>query len=302
MRDIHYDSPQALSQLLSDYKLTVKKRFGQNFLVNGAARLRLVERLGIEGGETVWEIGPGVGALTHTLLAKDIKLLVFEIDRGFIRILRDVFVDCENLTIVEGDFVHTWKDEIVRSGPPDLIIGNLPYSSAAAIFLALIQGRVLARKIVCTVQKEGAIRMTARPSTPDYGSFSVLCSLFWQVRSIGELKPGSFVPAPRVQSTMVELVPRTQEPRVPVGYLMAITRALFASRRKTIRNNLKMLASQRHVDPEMLFAASDRAAVDIAARPETLSPERVETLLYEMYKCLPLLVDGENVIGTRSYM
>jgi 16S rRNA (adenine1518-N6/adenine1519-N6)-dimethyltransferase len=300
MRDIHYDSPQALARLLDEHKLTVKKRFGQNFLINHDARRRLVELLGIKGGERVWEIGPGVGALTRPLLEKDISLSVFEIDRGFVRLLRQVFADQEELTIVEGDFIRTWKGEIKRGGAPDLIIGNLPYSSAAAIFLALIQGKVQARKIVCTVQKEGAQRMTAAPGTSDYGSFSVLCSLIWEIRSMGDLKPGSFFPPPRVQSTMIELTPRGQNPRVPVEYLLTVTRSLFANRRKTIRNNLRMLAKNRDVDPDTLFGAALKAAVDVEARPETLSPGRVETLLWEMYECLPLLVDGEKVKGTRS--
>ena len=142
--------------------------------------------------------------------------------------------------------------------------------------------------------------MMAAPGTTDYGSFSVLCSLTWKIRSIGDLKPGSFFPPPRVQSTMIELIPRGRELQVPVEYLLTATRSLFANRRKTIRNNLRMLAKQQHADPEMLLGAAEKAAVEVQARPGTLDPKQVETLLREMYVCLPLLVDGEKAKGTRS--
>lgn len=285
---INYDSPKTVSRLLVEYGLTTKKRFGQNFLINPDARRRIVDSLRIGGGETIWEIGPGIGSLTHLLLRENVHLTAFEIDRGFIRVLNDLFSLNENLTIVPGDFVHTFKKILGTQGPPDIIVGNLPYRSAAAIFLVLIEAALRPTRIVCTVQKEAADRMIAQPGMPAYSSFSVLCALAWRIRTVGDLKAGSFFPAPKVRSTMLELSPVDEPPRISMGLLMRVTRGLFASRRKTIRNNLKMLAIDCKVDAASLSAAVQESGVNLDARPETLYPDQVVGLALILQRMLPI--------------
>ena len=284
--DADYDSPHALKTLLEDYGLTVKKRFGQNFLINRGAREKIVESLEIKKGDRVWEIGPGTGSLTYKLIEQDIQLIVFEIDRGFVRILTDLFGGNKHFKIVTGDFVDTWRQELQDGGAPDVIVGNLPYNSAAAIFLSLMEAEVTPKKLVCTVQKEAAQRMKAEPGTSDYSSFSVLCSLIWDIRSIGDLKGGSFYPAPRVRSTVLELVPARKPLEVSRAVLLRTVRELFAGRRKTIRNNLRQFAQKIDVPSEILITAVEDAGISTNQRPGELKPEIIQTLVLSIEKYL----------------
>jgi len=278
IRDADLDSPRELARILQDNGLTAKKRFGQNFLINHDVRKRIVETLGILGGELVWEIGPGIGSLTCKLVKKDIQLVVFEIDRGFVRLLKSSFSGVSDITVVEGDFMKTWQGVREASGEPDIIVGNLPYNCASAMFICLIEGGCAAKKIVCTVQREAADRMMARPGSPDYSSFSVLCALTWKMERLGDLNPGSFFPKPRVRSTIMSLSPLRRTHSVSAARLSASVRAIFAGRRKTIRNNLKKALAEHEQNVQKLIEETAKNEFDLDQRPETLPPDRVEEL------------------------
>ncbi len=226
----------------------------------------------------MWEIGPGIGALTLRLAPMEIRLTVFEIDHGFARLLKEALSTDGNVRVVEGDFIKTWSDCRRGLGNPDIIVGNLPYSSATAMFLSLIEGGVSARRIVCTVQKEAAMRMMALPGDPDYTSFSVLCALTWRIERLGDLNPGSFYPRPRVRSSILRLEPIDRARVSQPGELLRGVRALFAGRRKTIRNNLRMAVTGNKETIGGLFAEAEGRGFDLQKRPETLSPQRVEEL------------------------
>lgn len=279
IKSVDLSSPREIEGLLQSHGLTVKKRFGQNFLINRDARRRIVDALGISGGEVVWEIGPGLGSLTVDLARKRIRLIAFEIDHGFVRLLEDAFREESGITIVEGDFMKTWPGIHESSGTPDIIVGNLPYSSASAIFVSLIEGGLKARRIVCTVQKEAAARMTARPGAPEYSSFSVLCALSWRIERLGDLQPGSFYPSPRVRSTILSMEPQERSPAVSTQMLLPGVRALFAGRRKTLKNNLKSALSDNKALLRELSAEAEQNGFDLSRRPETLEPQMVEGLV-----------------------
>jgi 16S rRNA (adenine1518-N6/adenine1519-N6)-dimethyltransferase len=219
----------------------MSKRLGQNFLVNRKARERVLAELRAEAGHCVWEIGPGIGAMTAMALDQALAVTAFEIDHGFARLLRRVFDGRPGFRLVEGDFLETRPGEIsAAEAPPDRVFGNLPYSAANAIVAALLEGGPLAPRMVFTVQKEAALRMAAKPGPKDYSAFSVLCTSACRVRLAFDLGAGSFWPAPRVTSTVVVLEPRA-DPICPgdrVGFSRFV-RASFSSRRKTLRNNLK---------------------------------------------------------------
>lgn len=276
-----------MRRVLQDEGLTVKKRFGQNFLVNSDARRRIVDSLELRAGELIWEIGPGIGSLTSKLVKHNIRLVVFEIDHGFARVVKEAYSGNDDFSIVEGDFMKTWRITREKSGEPDLIVGNLPYSCATAIFLSLIEGKIKARRIVCTVQREAALRMTALPGKPEYSSFSVLCALTWRIKRLGDLKAGSFYPPPRVRSTIISLEPRQRESLVQAADLLSGVRSIFAGRRKTLKNNLRMVMSKAGKDPNDLLDEVEASGYSLEGRPETLEPEQVEKLLVVLQRYLP---------------
>lgn len=271
-----YDSPLALKKFLDDRGMAMQKKFGQNFMVNRAHRQRLVDALLLEPGMGVWEVGPGLGAITDELLNRGANLTVFEIDRGFASVLRDIFVDRENFTLIEGDVLRTWKTEAAKCLPPRLF-GNLPYNIAATIIADTISAGVRFDRAVFTVQKEVALRMAAKPSTEDYSSFSVLCQWAYKVTPLMDLAAGAFWPRPNVISKAVSLERRGDWPRCESPALfMSLLRGLFSSRRKTIKNNLSAwLRSAARISLEtdsvtLMEQCFERSGIDPLARAETL--------------------------------
>ena len=224
----------------------MQKKFGQNFLINPATRQALAEALVCEAEDEVWEIGPGFGAMTALLLEKGLTVRAFEIDAGFIRVLKQIFADNKNFNLVEGDVLKTWRAQ----RPAQFLLGNLPYNIAAALIAELTEnGRIFTRMVV-TVQKEVALRMLASAGSPDYSSFSVLCASVYRVKPLMTISPSSFYPQPNVDSMGVLLESKNAGSYPPVFY--PLVRALFASRRKTIKNNLTNFTSSREICASVL--------------------------------------------------
>lgn len=274
-----YDSPLALKKYLEDRELGMQKKFGQNFMVNRAHRERLIDALKLSEGMNAWEVGPGLGAMTGSILDRGAKLTAFEIDRGFAAVLRELYSDRKNFTLVEGDVLKTWPAEAERT-TPDRLFGNLPYNIAATIIADTISRGLRFDRVVVTVQKEVALRMAAKPSTEDYSSFSVLCQWAYRVTPLMDLAAGAFWPRPNVISKAVALDRREDWPScLSPSLFMSLLRGLFSSRRKTIRNNLVpwLAANGRMPDgarnDELMVSSMEKAGIDPLARAETLDVE-----------------------------
>jgi 16S rRNA (adenine1518-N6/adenine1519-N6)-dimethyltransferase len=232
----NYDSPLSLQAFLDESGLAMTKRFSQNFLIDHSARERLVESISASEGSLIWEIGPGLGSLTSLLLETGCSVMAFEIDHGFSRALRGFFGEYARFTLVEGDFLKTWKE----AGPaPDRIFGNLPYNAALAIIASLLEGGLLSERMIFTVQKEAAQRIAASPGTKDYSAFSVLCSSVCKIKLLYDIGASSFWPRPKVTSSVVVMSPRPNPLAAHdrLGFSNFV-RSGFASRRKTLKNNL----------------------------------------------------------------
>ncbi len=266
----NHDSPAEIRATLAALGMTLKKRWGQNFLINRGAREKLVSLLDARAGMTVWEIGPGLGAMTERILAIEgiAAVTAFEIDRKAIGFLESR-LGGPRFRVVAGDALETWKEEAAGSGLPDRLLGNLPYASASAIIGSLVESAAVPALAVFTVQKELAARMLARPGDEGYSSFSILCRSACVIERHGDLRPGSFYPAPEVISSIVSLRPRPAgEAPADWPLFRALVRALFASRRKTLRASIaagRVPAGRR---PAEVLEACAAAGIDPARRPE----------------------------------
>jgi 16S rRNA (adenine1518-N6/adenine1519-N6)-dimethyltransferase len=264
--------------------MAAQKKFGQNFLIHEGARNALVDALDIQAGDAVWEIGPGLGAMTRLLLDRGARVTVFEIDRGFIRALRELFpaeIAGQRLTVVEGDVLKTWHE--VSAGfqdrEPVFLLGNLPYNIAGTLLADFIENRRLFRRSVVTVQKEVADRIMAAGGGKTYSSLTVLCSLFYDTRKVRAMKGAFFYPPPNVDSTGVCFDRKETVPAVP-GIFFPLTRALFARRRKTVYNNLYWFLAGRKTMPAMReeeTAALCEAALAVRSIPKTVRPDHLQT-------------------------
>lgn len=240
--ELNYNSASRLRAFLEQEGLGMRKKYGQNFLINGGVRQALADALGAESGAEVWEVGGGLGAMTGLLLEKELLVRVFEIDPGFARLMRELFGMRQGFTLVQGDVMKTWMEQ--PAAP--YLLGNLPYNIAAALLANFIERGRLFTRMVVTVQRELALRMTARPGSSEYSSFSLLCSSVYTVRPLMVIRGASFYPRPNVDSQGVLLERRADI--VPGCYpsaLYPLIRRLFASRRKMIKNNLAAFIASR---------------------------------------------------------
>jgi 16S rRNA (adenine1518-N6/adenine1519-N6)-dimethyltransferase len=235
MMDINYNSATALQTFLADNGLGMRKKFGQNFLINPGVRQSLVNALSVQAGEGVWEIGPGLGAMTSLLLEQGVPVRAFEIDPGFARLLREIFSDNANFTLVEGDALKTWSSQPAEP----YLLGNLPYNIASVLLADFIEKGRFFKRMLVTVQREVARRMAATPGSADYSSFSVLCASIYRVKPLMVIKGASFYPKPNVDSQAVLLEQNASAAAtVRPACFYQLVRQLFSSRRKTIKNNL----------------------------------------------------------------
>jgi 16S rRNA (adenine1518-N6/adenine1519-N6)-dimethyltransferase len=268
------NSPSALRSFLEREGLAPKKRWGQNFMVSPGARESVATALGVQHDDLVWEIGPGLGAITSLLVSSARQVVVFEIDHGAIRVLQERFGS--TIRIVTGDAVKTLDNEgnAETTEGPDLVAGNLPYRSAAPIIAVLLESARIGagcRRMVFTVQREMARRMVATPGQKDYSPFTVLCALTGTVAHISDLAAGSFYPVPEVVSSLVSIVPGSTD-RTLLRLASLCARSLFSSRRKTIRNNLPTLALAINRPVSDLQQALDQSGISNSQRAETVPP------------------------------
>ncbi|MGP1565146.1 MAG: 16S rRNA (adenine(1518)-N(6)/adenine(1519)-N(6))-dimethyltransferase RsmA [Treponema sp.] len=268
LKSIDYNSPAALKNFMESHGMAMQKKFGQNFLINANARKTLAEELTVTPGMKVWEIGPGLGAMTSEILLRGAELTVFEIDRGFASVLKELFSSYgNNFKIVEGDVIKTWKNELQTGGFPERIFGNLPYNIAASIIADTIESGVRFEKAVFTVQKEVADRMCAKEGSGDYSSFSILCRWAYNVKPLFELSGGNFWPRPNVASKSVLMEKNPDFPNcINPAHFVKMQRALFASRRKTVYNNFLRFTS----DADKALAALKKSGIDPMDRAERL--------------------------------
>lgn len=270
MKHPDYNSPSELKKILDLNGFSMQKKFGQNFLINGDARKKIIDALDVNENTTVWEVGPGLGAMTNEILERGANLTVFEIDRGFAMLISKFFEEySENkkFNLIEGDVLKTWKKQITENFP-DRFFGNLPYNIAATLIADTIEKNIRFERCVFTIQKEVALRMAAKPGTEDYSSFSVLCQWAYNVNPIMDLNGNNFWPRPNVDSRSVLLTPNESFPGCNnPGLFIKMERALFSSRRKNLRNNLTVFLHNNDLAVEALT----KAQIDPSKRAEVLS-------------------------------
>lgn len=229
-------------RLLARHGLAARKRLGQNFLLDASAAARIAEAtVAGEHGLPVLEIGPGTGTLTSALLEAGAAVTAVEIDRGLVGLLRER-EDLGGAEIVEGDILEFDLAAYGMRAGRWAACGNLPYYITTPILFKLLECEPQPERIVVMVQREVADRLTARPGTPEYGGLSVMVAYRARASRLLTLGPSAFHPRPNVDSTVVVLERHAEppvKPRDPAS-MLALARAAFAYRRKTLANALEL--------------------------------------------------------------
>jgi 16S rRNA (adenine1518-N6/adenine1519-N6)-dimethyltransferase len=260
-----------------------KPKFGQNFLVDDAARHAIVDALGDLGKRTVIEIGPGHGAITEILARRCRRLVALELDRALAAELTFRFRDQPQVQIIEDDVLKADLRAIVPEGETADVIGNLPYYITSDILLQLFAAGSagLIARAVLMMQREVADRVSAAPGVRDYGLLSATAQMNAQVENLFTLPPSAFSPPPDVYSTVLRLhfAPRFNELGVDASGFNSFMKQCFAQKRKTLQNNLRAAG----YSAEQLTTAWP-SSIPAQARAESLALEPMAELYRSLSK------------------
>jgi 16S rRNA (adenine1518-N6/adenine1519-N6)-dimethyltransferase len=268
-----------------------KPKLGQNFLVDLDAMQRIVDALGDISETTVVEIGPGEAALTELLAKRAGRLIAVELDRVLAAQLRMRFTPLTNVEILEADILQVDLGTVLGSTPGPLrdlrptglfktqVVGNLPYYITTDILLKLFSAGNRIETLVLMVQKEVADRIVAAPGTRDYGLLSATAQMYGTVQKLFELGPESFDPPPNVRSAVfrMKMQPRFAELSVDESGFIGFLKVMFAQKRKTVSNNLKLA-----YDKESAKAALVRAGIVPSTRAEAIALKDMARLYLEL--------------------
>ena len=214
-----------------------KKRFGQHFLHDRSVIDKIITAAQLDSQTQVVEIGPGLGVLTDEMLPRAAHVQVMEIDRDLIERLHAR--NDSRLTVHAGDVLKLHWREFLNQ-PPYTLVANLPYNISSQIVFRLIEHRDLFQRVVLMFQREVGERLVAKPGGKDYGILSVLCQLWFDMKTVTLVKPGAFTPPPKVDSIVLSFKPLNQS-RVEVCdelLFKKVVKGAFTQRRKTLRNSL----------------------------------------------------------------
>lgn len=263
-------------EIVKKYGFKFTKSLGQNFLIDDTVLTDIVEGAEVNEEDVVIEIGPGVGSLTRELLKKAKKVYSIELDSDLIPILNEELKDYENFTLIHKDAMKVDYNEIIDNEKNVKLVANLPYYVTSPIIAKLLTEGYKFKSLTIMIQKEVAERIAADPNNKDYGSLSLLVQYYCNTKIIRHVKPGAFLPPPKVDSIVIRL-DRLDSPKVPVkdkDVMFKIIRDSFNMRRKTLSNALKNVGLSK----EDLNKAFENAGIDSRRRGETLSLEEFAKL------------------------
>jgi len=246
-------------------------------LTNDRAAKRIVDSLDIQKDDAALEIGAGKGALTKYLLEKAKKVIAVEIDNELCQYLRQRFLEKNNLVLINKDVLKIDLKELAGQKSLLRVIGNLPYQITSPLLSLLLKNRRFIPISVLMVQKEVAKRICAQPGTKDWSPLSITLQLYSDVKTLFNLKPASFFPRPKVESSVIKII-FLQRPKTIVAdenFFFWVVRSAFGQRRKMILNSLSANLNLPKKEMELIL---NKIKIDPKRRPETLSIQEFANL------------------------
>ena len=273
-----------IKELIMKENIKAKKKFGQNFLIDGNILTNIVTKADIKN-KNVIEIGPGLGSLTEYLIKEAKKVVCYEIDIDMVNILSSRYQDNQIVTILHKDFLKVNLNEEIREHFNDeevIVVANLPYYITTAILTKILEETKQIKRVVVMVQKEVAMRLAGKPSTKDYNSLSVLIQYYTNVKILFNVSPKSFIPAPEVDSSVILIEQKeTLQEVIDEEYFLKFNRAIFTQRRKTLANNLKQTFRYTQENIERILLSFNHSP---SVRAESLTVNQIVDLANAFYK------------------
>ncbi len=248
----------------ADPQHKARKRFGQNFLIDHGIIRDIVRSVHPKKDDQIVEIGPGKGAITQLLADSCEHLSVIELDRDLVPWLKVKFEHHPHFQLFQADALQFDFAQLIPNGQPLRIVGNLPYNISTPLIFHLLTYANRVKDMHFMLQKEVVKRMAAQPGDSAYGRLGIMVQYYCVVENLFDVPPGSFDPAPKVDSAIVRLTPHANLPYIATNIksFETLVNVAFQQRRKTLRNSLKQLLTAEQMET---------LPVNLQLRPEEIS-------------------------------
>lgn len=276
---------EEVKRILLENNVSVKKQYGQNFLLDENVLNNIITNAKINKDSFVIEIGPGLGFLTNYLSKNANNVLCYEIDSEMVNVIKSR--NYENVDIEFKDFLKANINEDIKKYNKNnlevVVVANLPYYITTPILLKILEETSMVNRMVVMMQKEVALRICGKPSTKDYNCLSVLIQFFTDPKYLFTVKPGSFYPEPGVDSAVIEIKYKDEiiSKATNLNYFLKFNRNIFAQRRKTLMNNLQKAYSYKKEDMLKILESKN---ISLTIRSEALSVEEIVDLANTFYQ------------------
>lgn len=269
-----------IKELLAKHGFRFSKKYGQNFIVNPSVCPRIASEAGIKEGYGVLEIGPGIGVLTTELAKHAEKVIAIEIDESLKPILAETLSETNNVKIVWGDVLQINLHTLLKEefgDMPVVVCANLPYYITSPVLMKLLEERVPVEHITVMVQKEAAERLLATEKSREVGAITLAVQYYAEGEKLFDVQPGSFMPAPKVVSSVMRLTPRKEAAVQPQSEknMFAVVKAAFSQRRKTAVN---AISAGLKMPKEKVLQAVEEIGLDPMVRPEKIGLQEYANL------------------------
>ncbi len=242
--EINLCSPKYVRELMDEFGIAPQKRYGQNFLINDAIPKRIAAASAEGGTPCVIEIGPGIGTMTRELAELFDTVTAVEIDTDLIPVLSHTLSDKPNASVINRDIMECDIDTVSRENFGDrdfAVCANLPYYITTPIIMKLLEcGCERLKSLTVMIQTEVADRLVSKAGTAEYGAITAAVAYYGEAKKLFSVSPGSFLPAPKVTSSVVkiDLYEKDRRPVIPHDekLMFRVIAAAFGQRRKTLSN------------------------------------------------------------------
>lgn len=269
-----------IKALLARHGFHFSKALGQNFIVNPSVCPRMADESGIDSESGVIEIGAGIGVLTAELAKRAKKVVCIELDSKLLPILDETLADFDNIEIINADVLKTDLAALIEEkfgGMSVYVCANLPYYITSPVIMTLLESRLPLKAVTVMVQREAAQRLCAPVGSRLSGAVTVAVDYYAEARKLFDVSAGSFMPAPKVDSSVIRLDIR-EKPGIEVSdekLFFSMVHAAFSQRRKTASNSI---SSGTGIPKAVVAEAIERCGFPPAVRAESMTAEQLAAL------------------------
>ena len=274
-----------IKDIMTRHGFSFSKALGQNFLINPSVCPKMAEMCGIDENTGVIEVGPGIGVLTKELALRAKKVVSIELDERLLPVLDETLAEFNNVKIINADVLKVDLKKIIEEefgGMKVAVCANLPYYITSPVIMHLLESRLPIENLTVMVQKEAAQRLCAPVGSRDAGAVTVAVDYYSDAKKAFDVSAGSFMPAPKVDSSVIKLDIRKQPPVTlkDEKLFFRMVKAVFAQRRKTAANSISAGMS---LPKEKVYAAIANAGYPETVRAESFTMEELAVLANSIY-------------------